>query len=148
MSRRSRSKSNPRASRAAPSPGADYSSWLMLVPKDKRQEIAKFVEEHPIKDYDDLVGFSCKIMAALVEGRIPPIIAQELRAWHELNFTIMATKNSVEGNPQDAYTDIVTALVQVKRETKQLRGDYFDANELLEKREPVMVEAKNGGQPK
>tara|TARA_R110000744_G_scaffold265652_1_gene379748 strand:- start:323 stop:679 length:357 start_codon:yes stop_codon:yes gene_type:complete len=118
----------------------------MLVPKDKRQEIAKFVEEHPIKDYDDLVGFSCKIMAALVEGRITPVIAQELRAWHELNFTIMATKNSAEGNPQDAYTDIVTALVQVKRETKQLRGDYFDANELVEKREPVMVEAKNGGE--
>ena len=143
MSRRSRN-NNPPQRRAAPTAGADYASWLMLVPKDKRKEIAEFIEQNPVNDYDDLVSFSCKIMAAMVEGRITPVIAQELRHWHELNFTIMATKNSVEGNPQDTYTDIVTALVQVKRETKQLRGDYFDANELLDDREPVKVEVKNG----
>ena len=133
----------PRPSRAAPSPGADYSAWLMLVPKDKRKEIAEFIKEHPIKEYDDLVSFGCTIMAALMEGRITPIVAQELRAWHELNFTILATKNSIEGSPQDAYTDIVTALVQVKRETKKLRGDYFNAEEIVEA-EPVVLEAKNG----
>ena len=133
----------PRPSRAAPSPGADYSAWLMLVPKDKRKEIAEFIKEHPIREYDDLVSFGCTIMAALMEGRITPIVAQELRAWHELNFTILATKNSVEGSPQDAYTDIVTALVQVKRETKKLRGDYFNADEIVEA-EPVVLEAKNG----
>ena len=82
-------------------------------------------------------------MAALVEGRITPVIAQELRQWHELNFTILATKNSVDGSPQDAYTDIVTALVQVKRETKQLRGDYFTTEE-VEQAEPIVLEAKNG----
>ena len=124
--------------------GNDYAAWLMLVPKDKRQEIARFIEDHPIQEYDDLVSFGCKIMAALMEGRITPVIAKELRAWHELNFTIIAAKNAVDGNPQDAYTDIVTALVQVKRETKQIRGDYFDANELLDTREPVKVGVKNG----
>jgi hypothetical protein len=111
-------------------PGADYSSWLMLVPKDKRREIAGFIENHPIKDYDDLVTFGCRIMAALMEGRITPVVAQELREWHELNFTILATKNSAMGTPADTYTDIVTALVQVKRESKKLRGDYFDAEEI------------------
>ena len=144
MSRRSRTNSNQRPAATASGGGTDYASWLMLVPKDKRKEIAKFIEEHPIREYDDLVSFGCKIMAALMEGRITPIIAQELRAWHELNFTIIAAKNSVEGSPQDAYTDIVTALIQVKRETKQLRGDYFDANELLDERQPVAVEVKNG----
>ena len=135
-----------RTNRTAPAatPGNDYAAWLMLVPKEKRKEIASFIEDHPIVEYDDLVSFGCKIMAALMEGRISPVIAQELRAWHELNFTIIAAKNSVSGSPQDAYTDIVTALVQVKRETKQLRGDYFDANELVDEREPVRVEAKNG----
>jgi len=143
MARRNRG-SQPRPSRAAPSPGADYSSWLMLVPKDKRKEIAEFIKAHPIKEYDDLVSFGCTIMAALMEGRITPIVAQELRAWHELNFTILATKNSVEGRPQDAYTDIVTALVQVKRETKKLRGDYFNAEEVVADHEPVVIEAKSG----
>ena len=130
----------------SPTPGGDYSRWLMLVPKDKRKEIAKFITEHPIEEYDDLVVFGCKIMAALMEGRITPIIAQELRAWHELNFTIIAAKNTASGTPQDAYTDIVTALVQVKRETKQLRGDYFDASDLVDTREPVKIKVNNNGE--
>jgi hypothetical protein len=139
----SKKKNSSPARRPPASSGGDYASWLMLVPKDKRKEVADFVSQAQIDTYDDLVGFSSKIMAALVEGRITPVIAQELRAWHELNFTILATKNSVEGSPQDAYTDIVTALVQVKRETKQLRGDYFTAEE-IEQSEPVVLEAKNG----
>ena len=143
MARRNRGPQQ-RPSRAAPSPGADYSSWLMLVPKDKRKEIADFIRDNPIEEYDDLVSFGCTIMAALMEGRITPVVAQELRAWHELNFTILATKNSVEGSPQDAYTDIVTALVQVKRETKKLRGDYFNAEEIVEERKPITLETKNG----
>lgn len=142
MSRRSRNNSTP--ARAAQNTGSDYSSWLMLVPKEKRQEVARFITEHPIEEYDDLVSFGCKIMAALMEGRITPVIASELRAWHELNFTILAAKNTAAGTPENAYTDIVTALVQVKRETKQLRGDYFDANDLADSREPVAVEVKNG----
>ena len=141
MARRNRTPQ--RNTRATPTPGADYSSWLMLVPKDKRKEIADFLRDNPIEEYDDLVSFGCTIMAALMEGRITPVVAQELRAWHELNFTILATKNSVEGSPQDAYTDIVTALVQVKRETKKLRGDYFNAEEIVEA-EPVALEAKGG----
>ena len=141
MARRNRTPQ--RNTRATPTPGADYSSWLMLVPKDKRKEIADFIRDNPIQEYDDLVSFGCTIMAALMEGRITPVVAQELRAWHELNFTILATKNSVEGSPQDAYTDIVTALVQVKRETKKLRGDYFNAEEVVEA-EPVALEAKGG----
>jgi hypothetical protein len=142
MSRRSRNNNPP--ARTTQNPGSDYSSWLMLVPKDKRKEIAKFITEHPVENYDDLVSFGCRIMAALMEGRITPVIAQELRHWHELNFTILAAKNTAAGTPQNAYTDIVTALVQVKRETKQLRGDYFDANDLVETSEPIAVEVKNG----
>lgn len=142
MARRNRGPQQ-RPSRAAPTPGSDYSAWLMLVPKDKRKEVADFIRDNPIKEYDDLVSFGCTIMAALMEGRITPVVAKELRAWHELNFTILATKNSVEGSPQDAYTDIVTALVQVKRETKKLRGDYFNAEEVVEA-EPVVLEVKDG----
>lgn len=141
MGRRSRNSQQSNS----PTPGGDYSRWLMLVPKDKRKEIAQFITEHPIEEYDDLVSFGCKIMAALMEGRITPIIAQELRAWHELNFTILAAKNTASGTPQDAYTDIVTALVQVKRETKQLRGDYFDASDLVDTREPVKIEVNKNG---
>ena len=142
MSRRSRGNA---PGRGTPNPGNDYLSWLMLVPKDKRKEIAKFIEEHPIKEYDDLVSFGCKIMAALMEGRITPVIAQELRHWHELNFTILAAKNTAAGTPENAYTDIVTALVQVKRETKQLRGDYFDASDLVDTREPAKIKVNKNG---
>jgi len=113
----------------------------MLVPKDKRREVAEFIANHAVETYDDLVSFGCKIMAALMEGRITPAIAKELRAWHEMNFNIIATKNTVSDSPQDTYSDIVTALVQVKRETKKLRGDYFNAEEVVEA-EPIALESK------
>ena len=116
------------------SPGADYAQWLMLVPKGKRYEVAKFVTGCKLETYDDLIKFNVGIMAALMEGRITPIIAAELRHWHELNFSVIAAKNSSEGPPQDAYTDVITALVQVKREAKKIRGDYFDVEE------PIVVE--------
>ena len=123
--------------------GGDYVQWLMLVPKDKRKEVADFILEHPVRTYDDLVTFGCRIMAALMEGRITPTIARELRAWHEMNFTVITAKNTKEDSPEDTYSDIVTALVQVKRETKKLRGDYFTAEE-IEDTSPVILEANNG----
>ena len=118
------------------SPGSDYAQWLMLVPKDKRYEVAKFVTGCKLENYDDLIKFNVGIMAALMEGVITPVIASELRHWHELNFSVIAAKNSSEGTPQDAYTDVITALVQVKREAKKIRGDYFDVEE------PIVVEAE------
>lgn len=122
--------------------GADYASWLMLVPKEKRLEISSLIKETDISEYDDLITFSTKIMAALMEGRITPVIARELRAWHELNFTVLATKNTAAGTPQDAYSDVITALVAVKRERKQLRGDYFDSTEVVDAKEPLRVGEK------
>ena len=131
----------PRA--ASNSPGSDYAQWLMLVPKDKRLEVAEFIKGNPIRHYDDLIDFNIKIMAALMEGRLTPVIAAELRQWHELNFSVIAAKNSMNGSPQDAYTDIVTALVQVKREAKKLQGDYFEA-ECLAVESPMKIEVGGG----
>lgn len=139
-----RSRSNQGRGRPAEGGGSDYAQWLMLVPKDKRKEVADFISAHEVKTYDDLVSFGCKIMAALMEGRITPAIAKELRAWHEMNFTVIAAKNTQEDAPQSTYSDIVTALVQVKRETKKLRGDYFTSSEVIEEKPPVVLEAKNG----
>ena len=139
-----RTRGNQGRGRPAEGGGGDYAQWLMLVPKDKRKEVADFILEHTVETYDDLVGFGCKIMAALMEGRITPAIAKELRAWHEMNFMVISAKNAASDAPQETYSDIVTALVQVKRETKKLRGDYFNANELEETRTPAVLEAKNG----
>ena len=129
--------------RTAATSGSDYSQWLMLVPKDKRKEVADFIQSRPIKSYDDLIDFNVHIMAALMEGRITPIIATELRQWHELNFSIIAAKHSASGTPEEGYTDVITALIRVKREAKKIRGDYFDAEEILEA--PDQIEVKGGG---
>ena len=122
--------------RTTATPGSDYSQWLMLVPKSR-----------PIKTYDDLIDFNVHIMAALMEGRITPIIATELRQWHELNFSIIAAKHSASGTPEEGYTDVITALVRVKREAHRIRGDYFDAGESLKTQEagkvPSRIEVKS-----
>ena len=119
-----RKKKNAPAARNAGTPGSDYAQWLMLVPKDKR--------------------FNCEIMAALIEGRITPVVAVELRQWHELNFSVISAKNSLDGTPDNTFTDVITALVQVKRNTQQLRGDYFDAEELPTGATAERLEVQNG----
>lgn len=124
--------------------GGDYAQWLMLVPKEKRKEVAEFIASHPVRDYDDLLVFGCKIMAALMEGRITPAIAKELRAWHEMNFEVISAKNSGADSQESVHSDIITALVQVKRETKKLRGDYFTPQVIEEETEKLTLEAKNG----
>lgn len=127
--------------RVPASPGAEYSQWLLLIPKEKRKEVAEFIRSNPIRDYDDLITFNIQIMAALVEGRITPVIATELRHWHELNFSVISAKNTVQGTPEETYTDVITALVQVQRETKRLHGDYFDADAM---NMPECIEVKSG----
>jgi hypothetical protein len=139
-----RTKSNQGRGRPPEGGGGDYAQWLLLVPKDKRKEVADFIMDHKVETYDDLVSFGCKIMAALMEGRITPTIAKELRAWHEMNFTVIAAKNTKEESPDSTYSDIVTALVQVKRETKKLKGDYFTSTDTIEENTPIVLEADNG----
>tara|TARA_R110002020_G_C16233831_1_gene768604 strand:- start:137 stop:565 length:429 start_codon:yes stop_codon:yes gene_type:complete len=139
-----RTRSNQGRGRPTEGGGGDYAQWLMLVPKDKRREVAEFISGHPVRDYDDLVTFGCKIMAALMEGRITPAIAKELRAWHEMNFAVISAKNSGSDSQESVHSDIITALVQVKRETKKLRGDYFTPQVIEEETEKVTLEANNG----
>ena len=121
------------------SPGADYAQWLMMVPKDARGEVSEFIRNHKLETYEDLIEFNKVVMAAIMEGRITPVIASELRQWHELTFSILAAKNSMNGSPESAYTDVITALVAVKRETRMIEPTYFDAGELTEVVEPEKV---------
>jgi len=116
-------------SRKGSGEGPEYRSWLTLVPPEQREAIATLVKKHQIKDYDDLVGFTQIILAEMVEGNITPAIAREARLWTELMFTVLATKNSAMGTPEAAYSDVITALVQVRREAPKLEAAYTVAPE-------------------
>ncbi len=112
--------------------GPEYRSWLALVPPEQREAIASLVKKHKIKDYDDLVGFSQIILAEMIEGNITPAIAREARLWTEMMFTVLATKNSAMGTPEAAYSDVITALVQVRREAPKLEAAYTLTDEIID----------------
>lgn len=112
--------------------GPEYRSWLALVPPEEREAIAELVKKHKIKDYDDLVGFSQIILAEMIEGNITPAIAREARLWTEMMFTVLATKNSAMGTPEAAYSDVITALVQVRREAPKLQASYTTTEEFID----------------
>ena len=82
------------------------------------------IKKHPVKDYDDLVSFSQVLMAELMQGNITPAIAREARLWTELMFTVLATKNTALGTPEAAYSDVITALVAVRRESPRIEASY------------------------
>ena len=114
-----------RPNRGAPqNDGKDYLTWLQTVPESKRKLIATFLRKNPIRDYDDVLSFSQFLLAELVMGNMTPVIAREARAWVEFMFTIVATKNNAMGTPGAAYTDIISALISVKREVPQLTPSY------------------------
>jgi hypothetical protein len=115
--------------------GPEYRNWLTLVPPEQRENIAALIKKHPVKDYDDLVSFSQVLMAELMQGNITPAIAREARLWTELMFTVLATKNTALGTPEAAYSDVITALVAVRRESPRIEASYtmVDAEPLPEK---------------
>tara|TARA_S200002703_G_C3802164_1_gene247998 strand:- start:1863 stop:2102 length:240 start_codon:yes stop_codon:yes gene_type:complete len=68
----------------------------------------------------------------MIEGNITPAIAREARLWTEMMFTVLATKNSAMGTPEAAYSDVITALVQVRREAPKLEAAYTLTDEIID----------------
>jgi len=106
------------------SEGADFRSWLTLVPEDKRKEVAKIIKANPVTDYKSVITLSQLMLSELVEGNLTPAISREARHWTELIFTAIATENTALGTPEAAYSDVITALVSVRREAPKLEAAY------------------------
>lgn len=106
------------------SEGSDYRSWLTLVPEEKRGVVAKLIKENPVTDYKGVIGLSQMMLAELVEGNLTPAVSREARHWTELIFTVIATENTALGTPDAAYSDVITALVAVRREAPKLEASY------------------------
>ena len=124
MSNRKVSRSSGQGGARPQGEGPEYRNWLTLVPPEQRENIAALIKKHPVNDYDDLVSFTQVLMAELVQGNITPAIAREARLWTELMFTVLATKNTAMGTPEAAYSDVITALVAVRREAPRLEASY------------------------
>jgi len=103
---------------------AEYSNWLRLVDADKRALLHKYFTDQQLREYDDVLDFCKSILGSLVAGDLTPAIARESRLLLELMFTVVAAKNTASGTPEDAYTDIVAALVSVKRSAPRIQASY------------------------
>ena len=124
MSNRKVSRASSPSNQRPQGEGPEYRNWLTLVPPEQREKIASLIKKHPVKDYDDLVSFSQILLAELMQGNITPAIAREARLWTELMFTVLATKNTAMGTPEAAYSDVITALVAVRRESPRIEASY------------------------
>jgi hypothetical protein len=103
---------------------AEYSNWLRLVDADKRLVLRQYFTEQQLREYDDVLDFCKSVLGALVAGDLTPAIARESRLLLELMFTVVAAKNTASGTPEDAYTDIVAALVSVKKSAPRIQASY------------------------
>ena len=113
-----------RRSSAPAGDGPEYRNWLTLVPPDKREAFAAAIQEESADDYDGLVSMAKTCLVQLLGGTMTPAISKEARQWTELMFSIQATKNSAQGTPEAGYQDIITALVQVRREAPKIEAAY------------------------
>lgn len=106
----------------------EYSNWLRLVDSDKRALLRKYFTDQQLREYDDVLDFCKSVLGALVAGDLTPAIARETRLLLELMFTVVAAKNTASGTPEDAYTDIVAALVSVRKSSPRIQASYTVEN--------------------
>ena len=109
-----------------------YIEWLDKVPEEERRLLATVIAERPIKDYDDLVAFSQSVMVEVLCGRIAPCVADAAGRWAEIMLTALAAKNTANGTPGEAYSDLLSALVAVQNEAPAIEAVYSEA-EFVEK---------------
>ena len=119
------------------SDAAEYSNWLKLVDADKRKLLHRHFSEQKLREYDDVLDFCKAVLGELVAGNLTPAIARESRLIMELMFTVVAAKNTAAGTPEDAYTDIVAALVAVKKSSPRIQASYTVENAV-----PTYIEAE------
>ncbi len=114
---------------------------MTLVPEEKRNTVAKLIKENPVSDYKGVIGISQMMLAELVDGNLTPAVSREARHWTELIFTVIATENTAAGTPDAAYSDVITALVAVRREQPKLEASYtvVDAEAPAEVPEKILV---------
>jgi len=93
----------------------DYMQWLIEVPIEERERMAALLVSYKIEDYPDLIGFTQAIMAEIIRGNLSLLVAQELRYWAEMLFTMVAAENSAAGTPEAAGQNIITALMAVSQ---------------------------------
>lgn len=115
---------------------AEYNNWLRLVDADKRKLLHEHFSQLKLREYDDVLDFCKAVLGELVAGNLTPAIARESRLLMELMFTVVAAKNTAAGTPEDAYTDIVAALVAVKRSAPRIQASYT-----VENATPAYIEA-------
>ena len=107
---------------------AEYTNWLRLVDADKRKLLQQHFSQQKLREYDDVLDFCKAVLGELVAGNLTPAIARESRLLMELMFTVVAAKNTAAGTPEDAYTDIVAALVAVKKSSPRIQASYTVEN--------------------
>lgn len=99
----------------AESTGIEYRSWLATVPEVERIRIADMLADHKLETYKDMGGFVQSIMVEVMRGNVTPAVSKELRYWAEILFTILSVEATASGRPEDATTDVITALLAVAR---------------------------------
>ena len=121
------------------SEGADFRSWLTLVPEEKRKAVAEIIKQNPVSDYKSVITLYQQMLSELVEGNLTPAISREARHWTELIFTAIATENTAAGTPEAAYSDVITALVSVRRESPKLEASYTVVDAVPELPKKILV---------
>lgn len=100
----------------APSAGADYAAWIMLVPVERRREMEEAVKAHPLDTFEDLTAFGRLVQGFIIRGMITPTISVELRQWAELQYTAIAARSG--GGQQSDIAAIITAAASAAKEAR------------------------------
>lgn len=103
-----------------------YIEWLDKVTPESRKLLAKVFSENPVTNYDELITFSQRVMVEVLCGNIAPCVADAAARWAEIMMTALAAKNTANGTPGEAYSDLLNALIAVQEEAPILEASYTE----------------------
>jgi len=103
-----------------------YIEWLDKVTPESRELLAKVFSENPVTNYDELITFSQRVMVEVLCGNIAPCVADAAARWAEIMMTALAAKNTANGTPGEAYSDLLNALIAVQEEAPVLEATYTE----------------------
>lgn len=110
------------------SPKASYEAWknwMEEVPADERATVADFIRSIDLSQPDGVVKLNQEMMAMVAEGRLPPIVSSELRAWVMIVHEQLVAIHLASGQHAKSDTNILrqfNILVENRADVLDLEG--------------------------
>jgi len=118
----------------------DYLIFLDRVSDKKRKDMAQTVRDAPLGSMEDVAYFCSGIISEILEGNIPPSIADSAHPYVELLYTAVASSNINTAEGRSNFSSVLGKLQEAANNAKTLEAKYVVNDLPKEEKEKVVID--------